>query len=117
VCTREAAAAVGPGRKTTGRGPRVGERGWLAGWVGRQAKAQRGNGEGSPKGGEEGMCQERVVPQREGRGEQAGWLKAGTGPTQEDKNPIQISFKFWIWQNFEKFYREILKEFGHGDFS
>jgi hypothetical protein len=45
-------------------------------------------------------------------------LKAGTGPTQEEEqNHFQISFKFWIWQNFEKLYREILKEFGHRDFS
>jgi hypothetical protein len=52
-----------------------------------------------------------------------GWLagtaglKARTGPTQEEeKNPFQISFKFWIFRNFGKLYREILKEFGHGDF-
>jgi hypothetical protein len=56
------------------------------------------------------------VAQREERGERAGWLKAGTRPTQE-KNHFQISFKFWIWQNFGKMYREILKEFRHGDFS
>jgi hypothetical protein len=45
---------------------------------------------------------------REGRGE-PGQLKK--------KNPFQISFKFWIWQNFRKLYREILMEFAHGDFS
>jgi hypothetical protein len=56
-----------------------------------------------------------VAAQSEGRRERADQLKAGTRPTQE--NPFQISFKFWIWQNFEKLYREILKEFGHGDFS
>jgi hypothetical protein len=44
-------------------------------------------------------------------------LKAGTGPTQEEKNPFQISFNLWIWQNFGKLYREILMEFGHEDFS
>jgi hypothetical protein len=45
-----------------------------------------------------------------------GWLagpaglKAVTGPTQEEKNPLQISFKFCIWQNFAKLYKEILME-------
>jgi hypothetical protein len=39
-------------------------------------------------------------------------LKAGTGPT-KGKNPFQISFKFWIWQNFAKLYREIFMNFGH----
>jgi hypothetical protein len=48
-----AAAAVGPGRKTTERGLRVSESGRLAGWVGRHAEAQWGSGEGGPKGGEE----------------------------------------------------------------
>jgi hypothetical protein len=72
------AAAVGLGRKTTGRGPHVCERGgWLVGPAG---------------------------------------LKAGTGPTQEEKNLFQISFKFWIWQNFEKLYMEILKELDTGIF-
>jgi hypothetical protein len=44
-------------------------------------------------------------------------LKAVTGPTQEEENHFQFFFKFWIWQNFGKLYREILKEFRHGDFS
>jgi hypothetical protein len=43
-------------------------------------------------------------------------LKAGTRPTQEEKNPFQISFKFWIWQNFGKLYSEILKELDTGIF-
>jgi hypothetical protein len=60
------------------------------------------------------MGWERVVAQREGRREWAGQLKDRTGPTQE--NPFQISFKFWIWWNFGKLYREILMEFGHVDF-
>jgi hypothetical protein len=117
-CREVAAAAVSSGRKTTGWGLRVGERGRLAGWVGWQVEAQRGSGEGDLKGGE-GI--------RAGRGwRPIGWggesgpagLKAGIGPTQEEeKNPFQISFKFWIWQNFGKLYRKILKGFGHRDFS
>jgi hypothetical protein len=46
----------------------------------------------------------------------AGRLKAGTWPTQEEKNHFQISFKYWIWQNFRKLYREILKELDTGFF-
>jgi hypothetical protein len=46
------AAAVSPGRRTTGQGLRVGERGRLAGWAGGQAEAQRGSEEGGPNGGE-----------------------------------------------------------------
>jgi hypothetical protein len=63
------------------------------------------------------MGRERVVAQREGRRQRAGRLKAGNRPTQEEKNHFQISFKFWIWQNFGKLYGGILKEFGHMDFS
>jgi hypothetical protein len=60
-----------------------------------------------------------VAAQRQGRGGESGpvGLKAVTGPTQEEENTFQIPFKFWICQNFEKLYWEILKEFGHGDFS
>jgi hypothetical protein len=111
------AVAVGLGRKMTGWGPRVSERGGLAGWADQQAEAQRGSGEGSPKGGEERAGWEWVAAKREGMGERAIRLKARTGTTQEEKNPFQISFIFWIWQNIGKLYREILTEIGHGDFS
>jgi hypothetical protein len=63
---REAAVAVSLGRKITGRGPCVGQRGRLAAGAGRQAEAQRGIGEGVPKS-------------------RATRLKAGTEPTQEEK--------------------------------
>jgi hypothetical protein len=92
---------IGLGRKTTGRGPRVSERGWERGRQPKGSGGESGPGEG---GGPEGA--EGIVGRR---------LKAGTGPTQEEKNPFQISFKIWIWRNFGKLYMEILKKFGHGD--
>jgi hypothetical protein len=93
VHAREAAAAadVGLGRKATGRGPRVNERAdWLAGPVGRP---QWGSGEGVPKGGEAG--QERVVAQRDGRRERAGWAESWNRAN--SKKSFQIFFKFSIW--------------------
>jgi hypothetical protein len=43
--------------------------------------------------------------------------KLEPGQLKKKKNPFQIPFKFWIWQNFGKLCREILREFGHEDFS
>jgi hypothetical protein len=98
MCASEAAVmAVGPGRKTTEQGLRVSDRERLAGWADRQAGAQRLSEEGGAKGVEDRAGRVRVVAKMEGRGKWAGRQKARTGPTQEEKNPFQISFKFWIW--------------------
>jgi hypothetical protein len=95
TCACEAAVvavAVGLGRKMTGWGPRVSERGRLAGWADQQAEAQRGSGEGSPKGGEERASWEWVAAKREGMGERAIRLKARTGTTQEEKKSFSNFF-------------------------
>jgi hypothetical protein len=73
------AATVSPGRKMTGQGPCVSERGLLDGWAGQAESCDRDNS--------------------------------------RRRKSFSIFFKFWIWQNFGKLYREILKEFRHGDFS
>jgi hypothetical protein len=47
----------------------------------------------------------------------AGQLRVSRIP-EEDSNGIdfRISNEFRIWQDFEEFYKEIWKEFGHEDF-
>jgi hypothetical protein len=95
----------GPGRKMTGRGPRVGERRW-----GRLARPAKGRGP-VVGGGSGPMGGERGVGQR-------GWKerRAAAGPNPKPgqnsiRNSFRISIDFRIWQNFGKLYKEIYEEF------
>jgi hypothetical protein len=90
--------------------------GWLVEPAGR-LRPSEGAGKAAQRVGRRERAEKGWWPR--GRGGEGGPAsrKLESGQLKKKKNPFQISFKFWIWQNFGKLYREILKEFGHSDFS
>jgi hypothetical protein len=95
----------GQGRKTIGRGLRVGERG--RGELARPGKGRGpvAGGGGITMGGERGVGRPRWKERRAAAG-------PNPEPGQNSKiNSFRISIDFRIWQNFGKLYNEIYEEF------
>jgi hypothetical protein len=92
VRTREtAAAAVGPGRKTTGRGPHINEGGeGKAGWADRRPLGRLAGG----------LVRERGEVGR-------GWVKNRKWAKVQNEILFEIQFILEIWQKFGKLHKEI----------